>query len=124
MLHRVSACLGRWAGPRRGVTPASLFVRLAVQHMGRRPVRTALLALAVAVGGGAVFTGAVLWQAIQDSMGTSLDRLGADVMVVPRETTVNLSAALLQSPNLATYAIRDVRPRVLRNIASRGQTSR
>ena len=95
MLHRVSACLGRWTGPRRAMTPASLFVRLAVQHMGRRPVRTALLALAVAVGGGAVFTGAVLWQAIQDSMGTSLDRLGADVMVVPRETTVNLSAALL-----------------------------
>jgi putative ABC transport system permease protein len=77
------------------MTPASLFVRLAVQHLGRRPVRTALLALAVAVGGGALFTASVLRQAIQDSMAASLDRLGADLMIAPRETTVNLSAALL-----------------------------
>jgi putative ABC transport system permease protein len=77
------------------MTPSSLFVRLAVQHLGHRPVRTALLALAVAVGGGAVFTGSVLRQAIQDSTGVSLNRLGADLMVVPRDTTVNLSAALL-----------------------------
>jgi putative ABC transport system permease protein len=77
------------------MTPSSLFVRLAVQHLGHRPVRTVLLVLAVAVGGGAVFTGSVLCQAIQDSMGVSLNRLGADLMVVPRATTVNLSAALL-----------------------------
>jgi len=73
----------------------ALFVRLAVQHLGRRPGRTALLALAVAVGGGAVFASAVLRQAIEAGLGMSLDRLGADLMVVPRETTVNLSAALL-----------------------------
>jgi putative ABC transport system permease protein len=72
-----------------------LFVRLAVQQLGHRPVRAGLLALAVAVGGGAVFTVAVLRQSIQASMGTSLDRMGADLMVVPRDTTVNLSAALL-----------------------------
>jgi len=77
------------------MTPASLFVRLAVQHLGHRPVRTVLLALAVAVGGGAVFIASVLRQAIQQSMSVSLDRLGADLMVVPRDTTVNPSAALL-----------------------------
>jgi putative ABC transport system permease protein len=75
-------------------TPA-LFARLAVQHLGQRPLRAVLLALAVAVGGGALFSAAVLRRAIQDSMGVSLNRLGADLMVVPRETTVNLSAALL-----------------------------
>jgi putative ABC transport system permease protein len=75
--------------------PSRLFLRLAVQHLGHRPVRTLLLALAVAVGGGAVFAASTLRQAIQHSMGVSLNRLGADLMVVPRETTVNLSAALL-----------------------------
>src|SRR5262245_36160008 len=73
----------------------SLSVRLAVQHLGQRPVRAALLAFAVAVGGSTLFGAAVLRQAIQEGLGTSLDRLGADLMVVPSETTVNLSAALL-----------------------------
>jgi putative ABC transport system permease protein len=77
------------------MAPWSLFVRLAVQHLRQRPVRTLLLAVAVAVGGGATFGAAVLRQAVQDSLGTSLDRLGADLLVVPRETTVNLSSALL-----------------------------
>lgn len=77
------------------MTPSSLFVRLAVQHLGHRPIRTVLLAFAVAVGGGAVFSSVVLRQAIQDSLGTSLDRLGADLLVVPRKTTVNLASALL-----------------------------
>src|SRR5262249_43236034 len=60
-------------------TPA-LFARLAVQHLGQRPLRAVLLALAVAVGGGALFSAAVLRRAIQDSMGVSLSRLGADLM--------------------------------------------
>jgi putative ABC transport system permease protein len=54
-----------------------------------------VLALAVAVGGGAVFTAAVLRRVIHMSMEVSLDRMGADLLVVPRRTTVNLSAALL-----------------------------
>src|SRR5437764_6015841 len=69
---------------------SSLFFRLAVQDVRHRPVRAALLALAVALAGGSAFTATVLRRAIRDSMGVSLDRLGADVMVVPRETTVNL----------------------------------
>jgi putative ABC transport system permease protein len=73
----------------------ALFARLAVQHLGQRPFRAVLLALAVAVGGGALFSAAVLRRAIQDSMGVSLNRLGADLMVVPRNTTVNLTPALL-----------------------------
>ncbi|AGA25846.1 ABC transporter permease [Singulisphaera acidiphila] len=74
---------------------ARLFFRLAIQGLGHRPVRAALLALAVAVGGASVFTATVLCRAIQVSMGTSLDRLGADLMVVPKATTVNLTTALL-----------------------------
>jgi putative ABC transport system permease protein len=75
--------------------PPSLFVRLAVQQLRHRPARLALLALAVAVGGGTVFSAAVLRRALHASMGTSLDRMGADLMVVPRQTTVHLSSALL-----------------------------
>src|SRR5262245_38839875 len=77
------------------MTPPSLFLRLAVQQLGHRPGRMALLVLAVAVGGGAVFRVAVLRHVVQTGMVTSLDRMGADLIVVPRKTTVNLSAALL-----------------------------
>lgn len=72
-----------------------LLPRLAIQGLGRRPWRAALLAAAVAVGGASIFTAAILRRAIQDSVGTSLDRLGADLMAVPKATTVNLFAALL-----------------------------
>ncbi|SIO35248.1 putative ABC transport system permease protein [Singulisphaera sp. GP187] len=72
-----------------------LFFRLAIQGLGHRPLRAALLALAVAVGGASVFTATVLRRAIQNSAGTSLDRLGADLMVVSKGATVNLTAALL-----------------------------
>jgi hypothetical protein len=48
------------------MAPSYLFVRLAVQHVGHRPVRTALLALAVAVGGSAVFVASALRHGIQD----------------------------------------------------------
>lgn len=86
-----------------------LFLRLAIQGLGHRPLRAALLALAVAVGGASVFTATVLRQAIQESAGTSLDRLGADLMVVSRGTTVNLSAALLTvEPTEATIDPRTI----------------
>jgi putative ABC transport system permease protein len=77
------------------MTPPSLFFRLAVQHLGHRPIRTALLAFAIAIGGGAVFCTVILRQAIQESMDVSLSRMGADLMVVPQKTPINLSAALL-----------------------------
>jgi putative ABC transport system permease protein len=83
------------------MTASLLFVRLAVQHLKSRPVRTGLLVFAVAVGGGALFSAAVLRQALGASLSAGLDRLGADLMVVPPETTVNLTAALLTVEPLA-----------------------
>jgi len=80
------------------VTPRSssrLFVRLAAQNLGRRPARAFLLALTVAVGVAAVFTTLLLKRAIDASMGIAFSRMGADLLVVPRETLVNLSPALL-----------------------------
>ena len=72
-----------------------LFSRLAVQNLGRRPVRTTLLALMVAVGVAAVFTAVILRAIIQDSMAVGFSRMGADLIVVPRATRVNLTSALL-----------------------------
>ena len=72
-----------------------LFGRLAVQNLGRRPARAAMLALTVAVGVAAVFTAVTLRRAIQDSMAVGFSRMGADLLVVPRATQVNLTAALL-----------------------------
>src|SRR6516225_7272531 len=72
-----------------------LFSRLAVQNLGRRPVRTILLALIVSVGVAALFTTVILRAIIQDSMAVGFSRMGADLIVVPRATRVNLTSALL-----------------------------
>jgi putative ABC transport system permease protein len=72
-----------------------LFGRLAVQNLGRRPARTAMLSLTVAVGVAAVFTAFTLRHAIHDSLDVGFSRMGADFLVVPRETRVNLTSALL-----------------------------
>jgi putative ABC transport system permease protein len=72
-----------------------LFSRLAVQNLGRRPARTAMLALTVGVGVAAVFSAVTLRRAIQGSMAVGFSRMGADLLVVPRETRVNLTSALL-----------------------------
>jgi putative ABC transport system permease protein len=77
------------------MNPTSMFFRLSVQHLRHQPVRAILLAIVVAVGGGSGFTASVLRAAIRDSMNLSLNRMGADLVVVPRETNVNLAAALL-----------------------------
>jgi putative ABC transport system permease protein len=74
---------------------AALFLRLAWQNLGQRPTRTALLVLAVALGSGAVFTTLTVARGIQASLEVGFSRLGADLIVVPRETLVNLTPALL-----------------------------
>lgn len=89
---------------------SSLLLRLAVQDLGHRPLRAALLVLAVAVGSCAVFTGTVLYRSVQNSLSLSLNRLGADLMVVPRDTTVNLTTALLTvEPTDRTFDSRTAR---------------
>ena len=76
-------------------TARRLYVRLALQDLGRRRTRTLLLALAVALGSGAVFGALTLLRGIERSMTAGFHRLGADLLVVPEATMVNLTAALL-----------------------------
>ena len=80
--------------PRRATRPR-LFVRLAVQSLARRPGRAFLLAATVAVAVGAILATGVVRRAVQDSLTLGVSRMGADLLVVPRETLVNLTAALL-----------------------------
>jgi putative ABC transport system permease protein len=58
-------------------------------------MRTILLILAVALGSGAVFGALTLLRGIDRSMTAGFHRLGADLLVVPEATMVNLTAALL-----------------------------
>ena len=76
-------------------TTRRLYLRLALQDLSRRPTRTMLLALAVALGTGAVFGVLTLLLGIERSMTAGFRRLGADLLVVPEATLVNLTAALL-----------------------------
>jgi putative ABC transport system permease protein len=72
-----------------------LLPRLAIQNLGRRPLRAALLALAVAVSSGVVFAALVVSRGLNAGLDSGFSRLGADLMVVPRDTLVNLTSALL-----------------------------
>ncbi|HEY7578242.1 MAG TPA: ABC transporter permease [Acetobacteraceae bacterium] len=75
---------------RRCLLPA-----LALQNVARRKLRTALLAAAVAVSCAVVFAGGVLLRSIVASMSVGFNRLGADLMVVPAEARINITAGLL-----------------------------
>jgi putative ABC transport system permease protein len=72
-----------------------LLIRLALQNLGRRTGRTALLLMAVAICSGAIFTGVVLLRSIEGSMAVGFTRLGADMLIVPQGTLTNITAALL-----------------------------
>ena len=84
--------------PARPTGPAGirfLLTRLALQNLGRRTGRTALLVMAVAICAGAILTGVVLLRSIEGSMAVGFTRLGADMLVVPQGTLTNITAALL-----------------------------
>ncbi|MDS3859200.1 ABC transporter permease [Thermosynechococcaceae cyanobacterium BACA0444] len=72
-----------------------IFLRLALQNLGRRKTRTLLLIGAVAVATGAIFAVTTLLWGSQTSMTVSFSRLGADLLVVPQKTLVNITSALL-----------------------------
>jgi putative ABC transport system permease protein len=53
------------------------------------------MVVAVAVSAAAVFAALTVKRAVEDSLARGFSRMGADLLVVPRETLVNLAAALL-----------------------------
>jgi putative ABC transport system permease protein len=72
-----------------------LLIRLAAQNLGRRRVRALLLGFAVALAVGIGVAGLVAGRALSDGIAASFSRMGADLVVVPRGTLVNLTASLL-----------------------------
>ena len=72
-----------------------LLAGLALQNVGRRKARTALLAAAVAISCAIVFAGGVMLRSIAASMAVGFSRLGADLMVVQADALTNITAALL-----------------------------
>jgi putative ABC transport system permease protein len=77
------------------MAPHWLLIRLAAQNICRRPLRALLLALAVMVGVGVGFASFVAGWALRAGMTTAFSRMGADLVVVPRPTLVNITASLL-----------------------------
>jgi putative ABC transport system permease protein len=88
MRQREIAMAQRWHDP-------WLLVRLAAQNVGRRPLRTILLGAAVMLGVGIGFASFVAGWALRDGIAVSFSRMGADLVVVPRATLVNITASLL-----------------------------
>jgi len=72
-----------------------MFARLAIQNLLRRRARTAMLVAGIALSSGAVFASFTVARGIQASMDRSFARMGADLIVVPADTMVNITSALL-----------------------------
>lgn len=73
----------------------SLFSRLAAQNIMRRPARTIMLTVAVALVLCAVFASLIVGRGVQASIDRSFAQMGADLLVVPPRAMVNITSALL-----------------------------
>jgi putative ABC transport system permease protein len=72
-----------------------LLLRLAAQNVGRRLLRSVFLGLAIMIAVGVGFSGAILGWSLRDGVLTSFSRMGADLVIVPQGTLVNLTSTLL-----------------------------
>jgi putative ABC transport system permease protein len=72
-----------------------LLIRLAAQNVGRRRLRALFLGAAVMLGVGVGFASFVAGWALWQGMAQSFSRMGADLLVVPRATLVNITASLV-----------------------------
>lgn len=72
-----------------------LLLRLAAQNIGRRLLRSLLLGVAIMIAVGVAFSGAILGWTLRDGILTSFSRMGADLVIVPQGTLVNLTSTLL-----------------------------
>jgi len=80
---------------RRGRHDQWLLIRLAAQNVGRCRLRAILLGVAVMLGVGIAFASFVAGWALRDGIARSFSRMGADLVVVPRATLVNITSSLL-----------------------------
>jgi putative ABC transport system permease protein len=91
-----------------------LFLRMALQNAQRRPTRTLMLLLAVALGTAAVFASYTVANGVAASTEQSFARMGADLIVVPSNTMVNITSALLTVQPTEEV----VKPEVMKEVAA------
>ena len=72
-----------------------LLIRLGAQNVGRRRLRALFLGAAVMLGAGVGFASFVAGWALWQGMAQSFSRMGADLLVVPPATLVNITASLI-----------------------------
>ncbi len=72
-----------------------LLIRLAAQNVGSRRLRALFLGIAVTIGVGIAFASFVAGWALRDGIAVSFSRMGADLVIVPPTTLVNITASLL-----------------------------
>jgi len=72
-----------------------LLIRVAAQNVGRGRARAIFLGIAVMISVGIGFASFVAGWALQAGMATSFARMGADLVVVPHGTLVNITSSLL-----------------------------
>src|SRR5215467_901045 len=72
-----------------------LLMRVAAQNVGRRRARAIFLGIVVMISVGIGFASFVAGWALRAGMATSFARMGADLVVVPRGTLVNITTSLL-----------------------------
>src|SRR5262245_30311831 len=70
-----------------------LLIRLAAQNVGRRRLRALFLGAAVMLGVGIAFASFIAGWALWQGMAQSFSRMGADLLVVPRGTLVNITSS-------------------------------
>jgi putative ABC transport system permease protein len=88
------------------MAPHWLLIRMAAQNVARRRLRAILLAVAVTVGVGVGFASFVAGWALRAGTATAFSRMGADLVVVPRATLVNITSSLLTvQPTNETLAL-------------------
>lgn len=81
---------------------------LAFANIKRKPARTIGLALIVAVFAFAVFFGTMLTQSLKTGIESLSDRIGADLMIVPRGSDADLQNSLLRSEPSTFYLEDDI----------------
>src|SRR5690554_3914598 len=78
-------------------------LRLAARNLLRNPGRTLLVLLGVMVVAGTAFAGGLIGRGVAHAVGLGLERLGADLMVVPEGAAEKTHTALVMGLPAAFY---------------------
>ena len=81
-------------------------------RLGKRPVRMVIWILGTLGFAWALFASAILITGIYYSLDKGLSKLGADLLVIPKESLVNLKSALLPYGNLVAQTIQRAPPQL------------